>query len=339
MTEGKSNPTDWSSALGAFIATEAGARRVRLENWRRLIGGAIRENWAVTVTIAGGPLDGTHELVLRTDARSTIAESRPLGHEFALLKAAHGAGVAVPEPFWHGADASVIGKPFYLMGRLAGVALGNRIVRDGANEALCERLAAELAKIHAITPPRRDLDFLEHPRNGPALDAVAKYRAHLDGEPEPHPALEWGLRWLDTQAPAAGEIVLAHRDFRTGNYLVDGGRLSGIVDWEFAGWSDPMEDIGWFCARCWRFGAADREAGGIARRETFYRAYETASGRAIDRETVPYWEAMAHVRWAIIGLQQTGRHRSGNEPSLELALIGRRMAELEHEILGLTGVA
>ncbi len=54
---------------------------------------------------------------------------------------------------------------------------------------------------------------------------------------------------------------------------------------------------------------------------------------------MPYWEAMAHVRWAIIGLQQTGRHRSGGEPSLELALIGRRMAELEYEILGLTGVA
>ena len=82
MTEGESNRAGWGRALGAFIATEAGARRARLENWRRLVGGAIRENWAVTVTIAGGPLGGSHELVLRTDASSAIPESRPLDQEF-----------------------------------------------------------------------------------------------------------------------------------------------------------------------------------------------------------------------------------------------------------------
>jgi len=36
-------------------------------------------------------------------------------------------------------------------------------------------------------------------------------------------------------------------------------------------------------------------------------------------------------------LQQSMRHRSGTEPSLELALIGRRLAELEYECLKLTG--
>jgi hypothetical protein len=46
---------------------------------------------------------------------------------------------------------------------------------------------------------------------------------------------------------------------------------------------------------------------------------------------------MAHARWAVIALQQSMRHRSGTEPSLELALIGRRLAELEYECLKLTG--
>lgn len=98
-----------------------------------------------------------------------------------------------------------------------------------------------------------------------------------------------------------------------------------------------MEDVAWFCARCWRFGVNALEAGGIAARETFYRAYEAASGRAVDRAVIPYWEAMAHVRWAVIALQQTARHLSGRQPDLELALIGRRLPELEHEILALTG--
>ena len=52
-----------------------------------------------------------------------------------------------------------------------------------------------------------------------------------------------------------------------------------------------------------------------------------------------YWEVMAHVRWAIIALQQSHRHISGAEPSLELALIGHRVPELDLEILRLTGAA
>ena len=47
---------------------------------------------------------------------------------------------------------------------------------------------------------------------------------------------------------------------------------------------------------------------------------------------------MAHTRWAIIALQQSMRHRSKEEPNLEFALIGRRLAELEYESLKLTGV-
>ena len=57
----------------------------------------------------------------------------------------------------------------------------------------------------------------------------------------------------------------------------------------------------------------------------------------INRDIIPYWEVMAHVRWAIVALHQCARHRSGEEPSLDMALVGRRLAELEYEILILTG--
>ena len=74
--------------------------------------------------------------------------------------------------------------------------------------------------------------------------------------------LEWGLRRLELSPPAAGEVVLTHQDFRTGNYMLDTTGLTGILDWEFAAWGDPMTDIGWFCARCWRFGAKTRKCCG-----------------------------------------------------------------------------
>jgi aminoglycoside phosphotransferase (APT) family kinase protein len=323
--------------LGPFIRQAAGAETVTIEDGKLLIGGAIQENRALTVTIRGGDFDGVHEFVLRAEPAGVIAESRPLEQQFALLKAAESAGVMVPRPFWYCGDPAVAGKPFYLMQRVAGEALGIRITRMGAQPDIATSLARELARIHTIRPPHTGLEFLEGARVSPALDAVAKYRAYLDELPEPHPVLEWTLRWLEINAPDTGETVLCHRDFRTGNYMIDGGELTGVLDWEFAGWGDPHEDIAWFCARCWRFSGPRLEAGGIASRDVFYNAYEQASGRTLDRSQIGYWEAMAHARWAVIALQQSMRHRSGTEPSLELALIGRRLAELEYECLKLTG--
>lgn len=340
--------------LAGFIAGAAAADRVDILDARPLTGGAIQENWALDIAIDGGASTGRHALVLRTDSRTGIAASLSRPQEFALLRLAHAAGVTVPEPLWLCEDAAILGRSFYLMRRVAGTAAGHRIVRDlslgGPRQALAERLGRELARIHAITPervsalipdaPARAYDFLRRPQPSPALDQVALYRADLDRRGEAYPVLEWTLRRLERAAPPAGEIVLAHQDFRTGNYMVDAAGLTGILDWEFCAWGEPMADIGWFCAKCWRFGAresapGDRDAGGIAPRADFYRGYEAESGRQVDPAAVAYWEAMAHLRWAIIALQQADRYLGGGEQALELALTGRRLPELEHEMLAL----
>jgi aminoglycoside phosphotransferase (APT) family kinase protein len=320
------------SRLARTIAADATVTR-----FEKLTGGAIQENYAVDVEVPGG----VQRLVLRADAPSGVAVSHSRAHEFALLKIAFAAGMTAPQPILFCADDRIVGKPFYLMRRVEGTAAGHVIVRDdkwrGDRIALAERLGRELAILHRVRPPHPDLDFLPIPSEAPALVAVASYRGFLDAYRAPRPALEWGLRWLERHAPPLGELVLCHRDYRTGNYMVDDSGLTGILDWEFAGWGDPHEDIGWFCAKCWRFGATAREAGGIAGRDDFLRGYEGASGRRVDPAQVRYWEAMAHARWAVIALQQGERHVSGAEPSLDLALTGRRVAELEYELLLMTG--
>ena len=323
--------------LRHWIREVSGAENVAVEDGDLLSGGAIQENRALSVRIRGGEYAGEHEFVLRAEPLSTVPESRPLEQQFRLIEAAREAGVTVPEPMWYCGDPKVTGKPFYIMRRIYGEALGVRVTRLGPMPDVAAALGGELARIHTIRPPSEKLDFLEPVSASPALDAVAKYRAYLDRELEPHPALEWTLRWLETNAPPSGEIVLCHRDFRTGNYMVNDGELTGVLDWEFAGWGDPHEDLAWFCARCWRFSGPSLEAGGISDRKTFFDAYERASRRKVDPKQIAYWEAMAHVRWAVIALHQAMRHRSGKEPSLELALIGRRVAELEYECLKLTG--
>ena len=331
---------DRAVALQGFLAVAAEADALYLDDIRPLAGGAIQENWLLDLRVEGGPWAGRHELVLRTDAASRIAASHGRAEEFALLCAAWRAGVTVPEPLWLCRDRAVLGQPFAVMRRVAGTAEGRLIVKPhgpgGDKTALTERLGEELATIHGITPPRAELDFLAPPRLGPALDAVARLRGYLDAVGRPYPGLEWGLRWAERHAPPTVEVVLVHQDFRTGNYMVDAAGLTAVLDWEFAAWGAPMSDLGWFCARCWRFGQVELEAGGIAPRAPFYRGYERASGRRVDPQAVAYWEVMAHLRWAAIALQQGERHLTGGEASLELALTGRRAAELELAVLAAT---
>jgi aminoglycoside phosphotransferase (APT) family kinase protein len=323
--------------LESFVARAASASSAQIMSMRRLGGGAVSENWALDMAIQGSRFAGEHALVVRADARSRLAESLTRAEEFAVQRMAFLEGVAAPEPLWLCEDAAEIGRPFYVMRRAAGVADPRRLAREdtplASREALAERLGEELARLHSIAPPRAGLDFLPVPGGDVALGRVAQFREALDALQEPQPMLEWAIRWLETNAPEPGPLVLCHRDYRTGNYLVDEGRLSAILDWEFAGWSAPCEDIGWFCARCWRFGAVKREAGGIGSRAAFYKGYERVSGRPIDAARVPYWEALATVRWAVIALQQAQRHLSGREPSLELALTGRLVPELELDLL------
>jgi hypothetical protein len=94
--------------------------------------------------------------------------------------------------------------------------------------------------------------------------------------------------------------------------------------------------VGWIFAKCWRFGQHQYPVGGVANAEDFLPAYESASSRKIDAAALTYWQVMAHLRWAVIALQQRERHRSGVEPSLELALTGHIVSDLELEIVALT---
>src|SRR5215469_732885 len=330
---------DRQFALADFLRAETDAEGVEIGRLELLSGGAIQENWGIDASFDGGLLSGAQRLVLRTDASTGVPSSLGRVEEFHVLKAVFASGVSVPEPLFACADKDVIGKPFFVMRRVSGSAAGRPITLDPtlepARPAIAEQLGRELARLQTIRPPRTDLAFLE-PYDGP-VPRIAEFRAYLDDYPNPRPVLESALRWAETHLPERLPPVLCHRDFRTGNYLIanraGGGRLTAILDWEFAGWGDPDEDIGWLCCKGWRFGRLDREAGGIADRAPFYRGYEAEGGRRLDAERVKFWEVVANIRWAIIALQQSDRFLLGGARSLSTAITGRRATECELELL------
>jgi len=263
--------------------------------------------------------------------------------EFALLRAAAAAGLPVPRVRWCEEDAAVLGAPFFVMEFVEGETLARRLLRDAeyaaARAALPQQLAAALAGIHALDPALPDLAFLPRPPAGetPAAAELARYEQIFRAvAPDPHPALELAFRWLAQHPPAPAALTVVHGDYRVGNVIFGPEGLRAVLDWELAHVGDPMEDVGWLCVRSWRFGADDRPAGGLCRREEFFAAYERAGGRPVDPAAVRWWEVFGNLKWAIICIMQARTFLDGAVKSVELASLGRRVAEMELELLELT---
>lgn len=327
------------AALAAWLTSEWTADAVDVTALDPLGGGAIQENWRLDATVTGGPRAGAHALVLRLDAPSLLPVSHDRAAEFHLLRAARAAGVTAPEPLALCTDPSVLGRPFLLMAHAPGSADPRALTASAPHPGLTRAYGAELARLHRVAPPAPALTFLADPPGDAALARVALLRHLLDGLDEGHPALELGLNRLARRAPPPVAPALCHADFRTGNILVDAGRLTAVLDWEFAAWSDPAEDLGWVTAPCWRFRRPDLEAGGIGTLADLMSGYTQAGGTTPDDARLRWWQALAVARWATIALWQARRHRTGAEPRLELALTGHLVPELELELLTLTAEA
>lgn len=334
---------DIRAALEATLAGRL-TQPAQVHQAQLISGGASKETWRVEVELDGGPWQGRHDLVMQRQPGGLIKITRQvldIATEFAILQAAHLAGVPAPRPYWFLPD--LLGLPAMLVQRLTGETIGRRVVKAPqlavARANLPSQMGQALAAIHAVDLERHQLQaVLPAPLPGqtPAQSLLQELEANLDETGEPHPALELGLRWLRRhEPPPPDRLVLLHGDYRIGNMVVNEQGLAGVLDWEFAHTGDPAQDLGWPFVRTWRFKMDHLHFGGISAAEPFLQAYTEASGRPVDRERVFYWEVLGNVYWAVVTLNQARRHLSGQEPNLEFASLGRLCAEVELEVLSL----
>jgi aminoglycoside phosphotransferase (APT) family kinase protein len=317
MTEASGLASALASRLRELWGTEAAVTGVR-----PLPGGASRESWDVWVRAAGGD---ERRLILLRDAGGRALD-KDVVVEAAAMTAARTAGVPVAEIYDYGAGA--LGQAYLLMERLDGQTIPRRLLRDEAYAAvrpgLARRLGEVLARIHQVDPA--SVPGL------PRVDALSQVTGLYQAFAEPRPALEIGLRWLAGHRPAPAADTLVHGDFRTGNLMVGADGLRGVLDWELAHCGDPRQDLGWLCTKAWRFGSAN-PVGGFGTRADLMAGYAAGGGTPPDEETQRWWELYGTVRWALLCRRQAERYLSGDERSIELAVLGRRVCEQEYDIL------
>jgi aminoglycoside phosphotransferase (APT) family kinase protein len=295
----------------------------RIEHAALLAGGASKEAWAVDTA------DGRELLVRRAGGGVIHTGTLSLRDELEVLQAAREAGVRVPEPIAY--LGLVDGREAFAMERVRGETIGRRIVQkpelERARQALPREMAEQLAHIHAIPVDR--VPFLVDD------DPLERFTAELDDVGEPHPAIELGLLWVRERLPRGREHVVTHGDFRLGNLAVDEDGLVAVLDWEFAHVGDPAEDVAWPLVRAWRFGVDDLRLAGIAEVGPYLDRYCELTDRDIPLEELTVWEVFGNVKWAIGALRQARRHLTGEQRSVELAILGRLAAEMEYELLDL----
>ena len=325
MTEASGLAAVLASRLRALWGTEAEVTGVR-----PLPGGASRESWDVRVRTAG---DAERRLILLRDAGGRAKyPDKNVAVEAAAMTAARMAGVPVAEIYDYGEGA--LGQAYLLMERLDGETIPRRLLRDeafaAARPGLARRLGEELARIHQVDP--------DSVPGLPRVNALGQVTGLYQAFAEPRPALEIGLRWLAGHRPAPAADTLVHGDFRTGNLMVGEDGLHGVLDWELAHRGDPRQDLGWLCTKAWRFGSAS-PVGGFGARADLMAGYAAGGGSPPDEETQRWWELYGTVRWALLCRRQAERYLAEGEPSIELAVLGRRVCEQEHDILLALGCA
>jgi aminoglycoside phosphotransferase (APT) family kinase protein len=311
-----------SSALLRLLDAPSG----EIVGLTRLSGGASRETWAFDLLVDG---DRRPLILQRARAKGRSTTGIGMDVEAKVLREAAAAGVPVAAVV-AADDGEVLGAAGMVVERLEGETIARKLLRDGEWASARERLGAEvgaaMAAVHRIPP-----DAVPGLSGG---DQVAQYREVLDALGEPHPAFELGLRWLDANRPASGPVRVVHGDLRLGNLLVGPDGLRAVLDWELTHLGDPMEDLGWFCVRAWRFGSSS-PAGGVATREELAEAYEAAGGPPVDLGALRWWELLGTLKWGVMCVMQAWSHLSGATRSMEHAAIGRRVCENEWDVLRL----
>lgn len=322
MPTSSSRSAGGSDATGVLAALRTAAPQVDVTGGRRLPAGASRETWLLERT-SGDPL------VLRLNTPGSV-DGDALLREAALMELAGLAGVPSPEVLARGRGEGRLAAGYVLMSHVGGESVPQRILRDPGLAGLRAGFAAEcgqiLARLHAIDPAAAAAQGV------PADDQLDAWTGVLAAEPDPHPILEYVAAWLRRHRPEPVEPRVVHGDFRLGNLLVEPTGVTAVLDWELAHLGDPVEDLAWLTIRAWRFGGAG-EVGGCGDVGELLASYRRSGGAAVDPDRLRWWQVMGCFRWGVICLHQVGRHLSGAERSVELAAIGRRVAEAEYDAL------
>lgn len=227
-------------------------------------------------------------------------------------------------------DASVLGRPFYLMGLVDGWSPMDE--RSGwpapfdadldARAGLAFQLVEGIALLSKVNWRARGLEGLGRP-DGFHERQVDRWTAFLERiKGRELPGFDVAAAWLREHRPLDYISGIMHGDYQFANVMYHHGapaRLAAIVDWEMGTVGDPKLDLGWV-VQGWPDNTDSSEPGelsyvdltGMPSREQVLEHYAEVSGRQVD--DIDYYVILA--KWKLAVVLEQGFQRAGDDEKL-----------------------
>jgi aminoglycoside phosphotransferase (APT) family kinase protein len=274
---------------------------------------------------------GEHACVLRMPPPDAPPDrDKGILREWRIIEALDGTDVPHTAAIGVCPDASVLGRPFYLMGFVDGwspMDLTDRKWPDpfdsdlDARAGLAYQLAEGIALLSKVDWKAKGLTDLGRPEgfHERQVDRWTGFFERIKGREID--GLDVATAWLRTHRPLDFIAGLMHGDYQFANVMYRHGapaQLAAIVDWEMGTVGDPKLDLGWM-VQSWPEDTHAPSAmsyvdmHGMPSRTDIVEHYAEVSGRQVD--DLDYYLVLAKWKLAIV-LEQGFQRAGGNEKLL-----------------------
>jgi aminoglycoside phosphotransferase (APT) family kinase protein len=226
-------------------------------------------------------------------------------------------------------DASVVGRPFYLMGFVEGWSPMGRTTWPApfdtdldARAGLGYQLAEGIALLSRVDWQAKGLQDLGRPDNFHERQ-VDRWTSFFENvKTREVDGMDVASAWLRAHKPIDYIPGLMHGDYQFANVMFKDGapaRLAAIVDWEMGTVGDPKLDLGWMI-QSWPEDTMAAEASeasyvdlrGMPGRADVLTHYAEVSGRQVD--DIDYYCILA--KWKLAIVLEKGFARAGDDEKL-----------------------
>ncbi len=269
---------------------------------------------------------GSDEFVLRKPPiGANIKSAHDMAREFNVLTSLRKAGYQKsPEPILLCEDESIIGSKFYLMRRVKGIILRNRVPKELKIEpetfnALSKSAIDQLVHLHQLDIHSSGLDQLGKPEGYVQRQVEGWIKRYENSETDTIVSLNETADWMKKNIPISTSVAFLHNDYKYDNLVLDPNDLTkvlAVLDWEMATVGDPLMDLGTTLAYWAQANDADVlkpfnltwMPGNLSRHEVL-NYYQEKSGQVID--DFIFYYAFGSFKVATICQQIYHRYKKG----------------------------
>lgn len=182
-----------------------------------------------------------------------ISKAHDMVREFRILEALEKAGYAkVPKPVVCCEDEAVIGVPFFIMEKVEGLILRNKIhggmiLGKEYFQNLSRNTVDGMLELHQLELEKSGLSRLGKPEGYVERQVLGWSERYFNAKTNELPELEEVIAWLKSNLPKDENIGFIHNDYKFDNLVLAGPQnpsIKAVLDWEMATVGDPLMDLG-----------------------------------------------------------------------------------------------